>query len=68
MLETLPGSSDRQRLFFSNTVIEKAVTKCAQYWPIGEANGDHDSYLFEETGYRVTLLEKEDKYNFVVSR
>lgn len=51
-----------------NKVIEKAVTKCAQYWPIGEANGDHDSYLFEETGFRVTLLEKEDKHNFVVSR
>ncbi len=49
-------------------VMEKGVTKCAQYWPIGESNRDHDSYLFEETGFRVTLLEKEDERYFVVRR
>ena len=48
--------------------MEKGVTKCAQYWPNGEANDDHDSYLFEETGFKVTLLhEDEDKF-FTVKR
>lgn len=51
-----------------NKVMEKGVTKCAQYWPNGKVNYDHDSYLFEETGFKVTLLQQDEERFFTVRR
>ena len=48
-----------------NKVVEKEVTKCTQYWPNGEVN---DSYLFKETGFKVTLLQQDEKRFFTVRR
>lgn len=51
-----------------NKVIEKGAIKCTQYWPLGKDNDDHDTYFFEDTGYRVTLLEEEDEHYFTIRR
>lgn len=49
-------------------VMEKGVMKCTQYWPNGKINDDKDSYFFEETGFKITLLHEDEERFFTIRR
>ncbi|XP_014678311.1 PREDICTED: tyrosine-protein phosphatase non-receptor type 2-like isoform X3 [Priapulus caudatus] len=56
---------DCKAIVMLNSVIEKGMPKCHQYWPVGTANGGEDTVTFEKNGFAVEFLQAAGQDTFI---